>query len=150
MPVLQPGCLGQASGSPLACNGLSKLVGGASPCLCGCTFLSPPSVTLTTDASLLGWGAHLSILMIQGRWTASETSLHINMLVLRAVRNTCLHILPFIRDKTVRMDNISCMFYINKQGGTRSPSLCTEVIKLWNWCITSYIQGYVPWIPCGR
>lgn len=33
------------------------------------------------------------------------------------------------------MDNIACMYYINKQGEARFHSLYSEALKMWNWCI---------------
>lgn len=37
-------------------------------------------------------------------------------------------------------NHVACMFYINKLGGARSPSLYAEAIKLWNWCTAHQIQ----------
>lgn len=44
---------------------------------------------------------------------------------------------PHVWGKTVEMltDNITVVFYVNKQGGAWSDNLCREVIKLWNFCI---------------
>lgn len=44
----------------------------------------------------------------------------------------------------VRLDDHSgsfCfyLFCINCRGGLRSPSLCAEAMKLWNWCIANHI-----------
>lgn len=38
-----------------------------------------PSVSLMTDASSLGWGAHLGSLRTQGLWSPQELTLHINV-----------------------------------------------------------------------
>lgn len=38
------------------------------------------------------------------------------------------------------MDNLTCMYYINRQGRVRSHSLCSETIKLWNWYIHNNIS----------
>ncbi len=55
--------------------------------LCGTVFPRPfPSVTLTTDASKSGWGAHLDDLSLAGLWSPSEQYLHINLLELLAVQ----------------------------------------------------------------
>lgn len=72
----------------------------------------PPMLTLTTDASLIGRGAHLNNHKVQGKRSPSEVVLHINLLELRAVRNACVRFLPFIRDThtKVMMDNVTCMF----------------------------------------
>lgn len=50
-------------------------------------------------------------------------------------------------------DNIAYMYYINCQGGTKSSSLCTEAMKLWNCCIShnvtlsaAYLLSMQNWI----
>lgn len=93
------------------------------------------------DVSLLKWGVQLDTHMTQGEWTLQETMLPINLLELRVVRCHCLQFLPLIRVKhmKVRMDNLSCMFYISWQGEARSPSFCAKNVKLWNWCICNQI-----------
>ncbi|XP_075783465.1 DNA repair protein RAD51 homolog 2 isoform X1 [Pelodiscus sinensis] len=109
-----------------------------------------PTVQITTDASLIGWGAHLQQHRVQGLWSAQESLLHINLLELRAVSNACRHFLQRIRGHAVHIltDNICTVYYINRQGGARSRSLCAEAIRLWNWAIhhnitltASYLQG---------
>ena len=44
-----------------------------------------PAVTLTTDASQLGWGCLLGTTRTGGMWSPAETSHHINYLELLAV-----------------------------------------------------------------
>lgn len=70
-------------------------------------------------------GTHLNICRVQGKWSLMEAVLHINLLEVRVVRNSCAHFLPFIRDTLTKImtDNTACMFYINCQGGARSLSL---------------------------
>uniref|UniRef100_A0A8C0JAD5 Progesterone immunomodulatory binding factor 1 n=1 Tax=Chelonoidis abingdonii TaxID=106734 RepID=A0A8C0JAD5_CHEAB len=50
------------------------------------------------------------------------------------------HLFPFlllIRDKMVQIltDSVICMFYINRQGGAQSHSLCVEAMHVWQWCM---------------
>lgn len=40
------------------------------------------TIQLTTDASLIGWGAHLEHNQVQGLWSPEESMLHINLLEL--------------------------------------------------------------------
>lgn len=54
-------------------------------------------------------------------------------MVLVGIHNTCQSTSSQSSQKMT--DNIACMFYINQEGGACSHSLCTETIKLWNWCI---------------
>lgn len=60
---------------------------------------------------------------------------------IEAVRNASSHFLPLIKASSVKImtNNVACMFYINRQGGACSPSLCAEAVKLWSWRITNHI-----------
>ena len=49
-----------------------------------------PSIQLTTDASLSGWGAHCLNLTANGHWIPQEAALHINALELLAVFKAAL------------------------------------------------------------
>jgi hypothetical protein len=95
----------------------------------------PPQEILVTDASNLGYGGYLeSGGQMQGLW--SEVDLmensHINLKEMEAVHRACVHFLPRIRGKQllVRCDNASVVAYLNKEGGTRSPSLCIKTYQL--------------------
>nr|XP_014426613.1 uncharacterized protein LOC106731654 [Pelodiscus sinensis] len=79
----------------------------------------------------------------------SESMMHINLLELRVVRNACRHFLPKIRTQTVRIlsDNMTTVYYINRQGGARSRSLCAEAIALWDWCILHKISLIAEYLP---
>ena len=93
-----------------------------------------PEIQLTSDASLMGCGAHCCGRSTQGLWSLEETSLHINLLELRAVRFALTVFSDMLRGKKVLIntDNVSALFYINKQGGTSSIALCMESLLLWN------------------
>lgn len=99
--------------------------------------LSSPTLLLIMEASLIDRAVHLNSHKVQGKWFPSESTLHINLLELKAVRNAYAHFLPLIRDTNTKImtDNIMYMHYLNCHGGTRSSSQCTEALKLWNWCI---------------
>ncbi|KAJ1137758.1 hypothetical protein NDU88_004154 [Pleurodeles waltl] len=81
----------------------------------------PPVTTVITDASTLGWGAHLGDLEIKGLWSPEE-----RMLELRAVRLALKAFLPSLRGQSVQVltDHTTAMWYINKQGGVGSYLLC--------------------------
>jgi hypothetical protein len=90
---------------------------------------------LGTDASLAGWGAHLT----QGtqQWTASghwppHTDDHINVLEFRAVSLAVQLWLPRIAGTTVLLqtDNTTVMAYVNHLGGTRSRQMAQEAAPL--------------------
>ena len=95
--------------------------------------LSPPdpTVRIFTDASTQGWGAHCQGDTYQGKWSAEESLLHINLLEMRAVRLTLERIRPAPNVYVlVATDNSTVVAYINKEGGTRSRPLWEETRSL--------------------
>jgi hypothetical protein len=53
-----------------------------------------PSVLIFTDASNMGWGAHVGDKMLSGTWSLSEHVLHINCLELLAVTRAVQEAIP--------------------------------------------------------
>jgi len=88
-----------------------------------------PDQLLFTDASMIAWGAHLNDWRVSRRWEPLETTLHINLLELRAVKYAYemwgSHFGPGTK-WLVFSDNTTVVAYLNKQGGTKSLSLCLE------------------------
>ena len=85
--------------------------------------ISTPTVgyIIHTDASNLGWGAHDEDQTINGRWSDSEKTMHIN----------CLQLLPrkfLVSHLRIMSDNLTVISYINKQGSTQSTT-CNELTK---------------------
>ena len=96
----------------------------------------PPSLTISTDASLMGWGAHSGSLQVAGTWSGPWLKRHINILELEAVRRALLHFqnLALSQRVLVRTDNTTVVAYINRQGGTHSIPLWTLTKTLLLWC----------------
>lgn len=92
-------------------------------------------MTITTDASLLGWGAHSRADLAQGQWTHSEQQQTINFLELRAICLGFLHFQSKVEGKHVLllMDNMTAKAHVNRQGGTRSRRLMIEAQRLLGW-----------------
>lgn len=94
------------------------------------TLFTPPTLctTLTREASLTGWGVHLSSHMTHGLWIPREAKMHVNILELRVARLTCQAFLPLIRSYHIQLlsHNMATVVYINKQGSDKSLSLCAE------------------------
>ena len=109
----------------------------------------PPSLTLTTDASRLGWGAVLPPHRVSGLWSREVASLHINSLELLAVLQALQSFEDVVKGRSVlvRSDNMTVVSYINHQGGTHSPSLCRLAIDLWEWCLPRQIHLSASHIP---
>jgi len=96
-----------------------------------------PHVTLVTDASGHGWGAHCADQSVSGVWEPADRGLHINMLELKAVFLGMKSLLGSCRNQLilVKTDNSTVVSYINRQGGTHSPSLCFLTWKLYMWLL---------------
>lgn len=96
-----------------------------------------PKQTIVTDASLVGWGAHMSHLQVQGLWSEVERGYHINFLELRAVHLALKCFLPSLGHNSIliQTDNTTTMFYLNKQGGTKSRTLSLEAQTIWHWLL---------------
>ena len=98
-------------------------------------FIEPKhDITVMTDASLQGWGAHANDWFIQGEWTVLEKRRHINELELLAVIRTLEKVGDKLSNKTVlfMIDNTTAVAYINKQGGTRSSPLMNLTRNLYD------------------
>lgn len=76
-------------------------------------------VVVTTDASLISWGAHTEGEITQGAWSAEVKSAHINLLELWAVRLALADFVHLVwgQQVLIRADNITTKVFINKQGG---------------------------------
>lgn len=96
-----------------------------------------PDYVITTDASLVGWGAECIGEQIQGRWLVEESSKHINVLELKAVY---FAIKAFCREKRnihvqIKCDNTTAICYLNSKGGVKSVELNDLAKAIWLWCI---------------
>jgi ribonuclease HI len=109
-----------------------------------------PSVTLTTDASLEAWGAHMQKYKVQGKWSKSQKSWHINVLEMLAVFKALKAFQ--IRNKSVliQTDNTTVLSYINKSGGTRSLQLCQMTWEMFSWCMENQVTLQAVHIPGER
>ena len=108
-----------------------------------------PSMTLTSDASLGGWGAHLDHLQVAGLWDDTWCLRHINVLELEAVRRALLHFLPYVRGRfvKVRTDNTTVVAFINRQGGTHSRQLWSLTKQMLLWCMSEGVSLYAVHLP---
>ena len=95
-----------------------------------------PTTVITSDASLLGWGAHFEDKSTGGRWSLLESHLHINVLECMA---GMFAIKCFCRDMQhvdiqLRMDNTTAVAYVNHMGGSKSLACDNVARQLWLWC----------------
>lgn len=110
---------------------------------------TPHTQVLWTDASLMGWGAHLEHHQAAGQWTEQFKLNHINLLEMQAVWNALKTFQASLQNRKVlvRCDNATVVAYINKQGGTRSLNLCVLLWEMMQWCIKHKIQIFAAHIP---
>ena len=95
------------------------------------------SVVLKTDASERGWCTHLDDQFIARTWSTTERLHHINRLELLAVSKAVQTLESQVSHQLilVKTDNSTVVSYINRQGGTHSPSLCLATWELLTRCI---------------
>ena len=91
--------------------------------------------TFFTDASTQGWGVHMGDSQISGTWTRTDCKLHIICLELKAVFSALQHWVPVLQGHQLMIatDNSTVVSYINKQGGTPSPTLLCLTVELLLW-----------------
>lgn len=115
--------------------------------------LPNPTLSLCTDASVAGWGAHLlpSFDECSGVWSQSLSTWHINMLEMQAVWEALLHWEEKCSSQQVLVlsDNTTVVAYIQKSGGTKSVQLCMLAFQLLRWCAERGIRLRARHIP-GR
>jgi hypothetical protein len=96
-----------------------------------------PHITMTTDASQVGWGATVEGHHTQGLWDAHETPLHINILELFAIQFGLMALLDKFHDQHIRImsDNTTAVSYINSMGGCQSRDCDNIARDIWSWAI---------------
>ena len=84
-----------------------------------------PQLDLWSDASDVGWGAHLGEDVTSGLWSPEEAMLSINARELLAVEYGLRFFASQITNSTVALfaDNSTVIAYLHNQGGTRSQLL---------------------------
>ena len=84
-----------------------------------------PSLTLFTDASLLGWGAYLESQTVSGMWSSTLQKDHVNLLEMRAVLLALSHFKLCLESLSIVLatDNTTVVAYLKNQGGTHCYSL---------------------------
>ena len=87
--------------------------------------LRPPkdSIWLWTDASDEGWGGHIGDgISVWGQWSTSESTLHINLKEIRAVRLALVQLNPpSSRRIVVSVDNVTAAFALRSWGLQEVP-----------------------------
>ena len=99
-----------------------------------------PDLHFWSDASDVGWGAHLDYQVASGLWDASQAALSINARELLAVQLGLFQFQSALQGRTVAVfcDNTTAVAYLRREGGTSSPllnSLAQEILR-WMECLS--------------
>ena len=94
-----------------------------------------PDLHFWSDASDVGWGAHLDCQVASGLWDPLQAVLSINARVLLAVQLGLFQFRSALQGRPVAVfcDNTTAVAYLRKEGGTRSPLLNTLAWEILRW-----------------
>ena len=108
-----------------------------------------PDLDFWSDASDVGWGAHLGSLTASGLWDTEQAALSINARELLAIREGFLHFRSSLVEKKVAVfcDNSTAVSYLRKEGGTRSPFLNSLAQGILRWAESLSIRLLPQFIP---
>ena len=108
-----------------------------------------PRLQLFTDASSVGWGAHVEDLSAAGVWSTEQSLLHVNFLEMEAVRLALRAFQSFLQQKAVLLctDNTTVACYLNKQGGARSMTLSLKAEEILLWCQEHHVRLLARHVP---
>lgn len=108
-----------------------------------------PQVTMTTDASLIGWGCCIETVTSGGNWTPVEAQHDINYLEMLAVFLALKSFSNTISGKHVKLmvDNTTAVTTINQMGTCHSWLNNQLAHQIWMWCIDHRIWLTVTHIP---
>ena len=94
-----------------------------------------PDLHFWSDASDVGWGAHLDCQVASGLWDPQQAALSINARELLAVQLGLFQFRSALQGRTVAVfcDYSTAVAYLRKEGGTRSPLLNTLAQEILRW-----------------
>ena len=109
----------------------------------------PQIITITSDASLQGWGAVCNGTRTGGPWSQSEQGMHINCLELLAATLAAKTFLKGQIGQSVllQLNNQTTVAYINNMEGTVFPQLTDLAKALWMWALSNDIALIAEYIP---
>ena len=105
--------------------------------------------TIFSDASKQGWGPHLNLAKIGGRWNWEEKiKSHINWLELKAAFMALQAFFPQLKHQHIQIgiDNKTTT-YINKLGGTCSYRLTSLALEMWNFAADRNLTLSAVYVP---
>ena len=108
-----------------------------------------PNITISSDASLIGWGSTCMGLRTGGNWTPEEAAHHINYLEMLAAYFALKTFITSLANKHVKLmvDNTTVVACINKMGTCHSKLLNNLTKAIWNLCLEHNIWVTTVHIP---
>ena len=94
-----------------------------------------PQLDLWSDASDVGWGAHLGYDLASGLWAPADLEMSINTRELLAIERALEFFAPLLQNSSVAVfaDNSTAVAYLRNQGGTQSPLLNAIAQRILHW-----------------
>ena len=94
-----------------------------------------PQLELWSDASDLGWGAHLDEQVASGLWAPEDVELSINARELLVIERALWWFAPHLTSSSVAVfaDNLTAISYLRNQGGTHSSFLNSIAQRILRW-----------------
>ena len=94
-----------------------------------------PQLDLWSDASDMGWGAHLGDDLASGLWAPADLEISINARELLAIEIALEFFAQLLQNSSVAVfaDNSTAIAYLRIQGGTRSPLLNAIAQRILCW-----------------
>ena len=94
-----------------------------------------PDLHFWSDASDVGWGAHLDCQIASGLWDSHQAALSINARDLLTVKLGLYQFQSSLQGRTVAVfcDNTTAVAYLRMEGGTRSPLLNALAQAILRW-----------------
>ena len=111
-----------------------------------------PDLDFWSDASDVGWGAHLGPDVVSGLWSPEEAGVSINARELLAVEKGLLHFQASLVGSTVTVfvANSTVVAYLRKSGGTRSLLLNELAQRILRWSELHRVTLALQFIPGCR
>ena len=111
-----------------------------------------PDLHFWSDASDVGWGAHLDRQVASGLWDSHQAALSINARELLAVQLGLRQFQSSLQGRTVAVfcNNTTAVAYLRKEGGTRSPLLNSLAQEILRWTVSLSIRLAPQFLPGSR
>ena len=111
----------------------------------------PPEITISSDASLEGWGAACASQTAGGKWTQEEKEYlqHINVMEIKAALLALQTFYRIHHPKSVllKIDNTTTIAYICNKGGSKNQKMNEIAKELWTFATQRKVQISVEYIP---